>query len=147
MQTFLPYPSFAKSARALDRLRLGKQRLEAYQMWAALTGKNPLGWRIPKSVASHPATLAWRGYEDALAVYYFAVCVEWERRGYKSTMPPRLISGNRALASEKPYWFGGEIHARHRANLLAKDPKFYGRYGWTETPSAERWYPTVDKED
>jgi len=29
MQTFLPYPGFADSARVLDRRRLGKQRGEA----------------------------------------------------------------------------------------------------------------------
>jgi len=29
MQTFLPYPDFARSAAVLDRQRLGKQRLEA----------------------------------------------------------------------------------------------------------------------
>jgi len=32
VQTFLPYPDFKKSLQALDYRRLGKQRLEAYQI-------------------------------------------------------------------------------------------------------------------
>src|SRR4030042_2517495 len=32
MQTFLPYPDFKKSLQALDYRRLGKQRVEAYQI-------------------------------------------------------------------------------------------------------------------
>ena len=32
MQTFLPYPDFARSARVLDRKRLGKQRVETLQV-------------------------------------------------------------------------------------------------------------------
>ena len=36
MQTFLPDPDFARSARCLDRLRLGKQRVEVLQLLRAL---------------------------------------------------------------------------------------------------------------
>jgi hypothetical protein len=32
MQTFLPYPNFKKSLQILDYRRLGKQRVEAYQI-------------------------------------------------------------------------------------------------------------------
>ncbi|MFN7881952.1 MAG: pyrimidine dimer DNA glycosylase/endonuclease V, partial [bacterium] len=32
MQTFLPSPSFAESARILDNKRLGKQRVECKQI-------------------------------------------------------------------------------------------------------------------
>jgi hypothetical protein len=39
MQTFLPYPDFAESARCLDRQRLGKQIVEVVQILQAL--KNP----------------------------------------------------------------------------------------------------------
>ena len=38
MQTFLPYKSFTKSAQVLDYKRLGKQRVEAMQIFNALTG-------------------------------------------------------------------------------------------------------------
>ena len=36
MQTFLPYPDFAKSAMCLDNKRLGKQRIECLQILKAL---------------------------------------------------------------------------------------------------------------
>ena len=36
MQTFLPFPDFVASARSLDRLRLGKQRVETLQILNAL---------------------------------------------------------------------------------------------------------------
>lgn len=59
MQTFLPYQSFSDSASALDRQRLGKQRVEAWQILQALTGASR-GW------AHHPAAKMWRGFERAL---------------------------------------------------------------------------------
>ena len=36
MQTFLPYPDFAESAKVLDNKRLGKQRVECLQIMKAL---------------------------------------------------------------------------------------------------------------
>ena len=36
MQTFLPYKSFEKSAKCLDYKRLGKQRIETWQIYSAL---------------------------------------------------------------------------------------------------------------
>ncbi len=39
MQTFLPYPDFKESFRALDSKRLGKQRVEAFQILNAIMGR------------------------------------------------------------------------------------------------------------
>ena len=39
VNTFLPYPDFVKSAKALDYKRLGKQRVEAWQILRALRGE------------------------------------------------------------------------------------------------------------
>ena len=36
MQTFLPYSNFKKSAKCLDRQRLGKQRVEALKNYIFL---------------------------------------------------------------------------------------------------------------
>lgn len=44
MQTFLPFPSFEETASALDYKRLGKQRVETWQLIRALNGES-LGWR------------------------------------------------------------------------------------------------------
>ena len=59
VNTFLPYPDFVKSAKILDYKRLGKQRVEAWQILRALRGETK-GWR------NHPATNLWRGHEKAL---------------------------------------------------------------------------------
>jgi hypothetical protein len=64
VQTFLPYPDFARSAAVLDDRRLGKQRVETLQILRALT-RPDYGWR------HHPAVLMWKGHEvslDAFAV-------------------------------------------------------------------------------
>lgn len=37
MQTFVPFPDFARSAAVLDDKRLGKQRVEVLQIVRALT--------------------------------------------------------------------------------------------------------------
>lgn len=135
MQTFLPYPDFRASAKALDCRRLGKQRVEAMQILKALRGKTK-GW------VNHPATIMWRGYEDALGMYMNACISEWIARGYKNNMPPYTFNDPGSLVS-LPRWFGNEkFHAAHRANLLRKDPDFYGQYGWTEDPSTEYIWPT-----
>ena len=60
MQTFLPYPDFAKTATVLDPRRLGKQRVEAMQILRALNWP-VYGWK------HHPAVLIWQCYEEALA--------------------------------------------------------------------------------
>ena len=42
MQTFLPYPDFARSAQALDMRRLGKQRVEVLQILGTLCEARPV---------------------------------------------------------------------------------------------------------
>lgn len=134
MQTFLPYPDFAESARALDQRRLGKQRVEAMQIVRALT-RPAYGWK------HHPAVLMWQGYEEALGSYAVEICREWRRRGHADTcevkifddlaaaavpIPPRSqrqLDAARAL----PDWIGNDdVHRSHRSALLRKDPEWYG---------------------
>jgi hypothetical protein len=125
MQTFLPYPDFTKSARCLDRQRLGKQRVEVLQLLRALLVPGS-GW------ANHPAAKMWRGREGCLAAYGVAICQEWKRRGYKDTCEFKIIT----LADPSmcmPLWLGDPaFHASHRSNLLRKDADHYGQFGWTE---------------
>jgi len=137
MQTFLPYPDFKKSAKCLDWRRLGKQRVEAYQILRILCGVNEgNGW------VNHPAVRMWEGYEWALFDYICEICLEWiEVRGYKDTIYDKIdllpIPGDPNLAINlnlpMPPWFGdASFHASHRSNLLRKDPEWYGQFGWTE---------------
>jgi hypothetical protein len=134
MQTFLPYPDFVRSAACLDYRRLGKQRLEARTILNILSGRTASkGWR------NHPAVLMWRGFEDALKAYYNAVLAEWIARGYNNTMLPEPLPDGEPA---KPWWFGQDkFHAAHRANLLRKDPIYYGQFGWEEDPGLEYWWP------
>jgi hypothetical protein len=120
VQTFMPYADLVQSARCLDDRRLGKQRSEAMQILNAL--RNPANrWR------RHPAVRMWAGYEGALTVYMNACIDEWMRRGYVNNMERGAVVNGVV----PPPWLGDErLHSSHRASLLRKDAKFYGRYGW-----------------
>lgn len=128
MQTFLPYASFSKTAACLDPKRLGKQRVEAWQIHKCLTTGEG-GWK------HHPAVLMWKGYEGALAEYYNAILAEWIKRGYNNTMLPLEVGGS------KPWWLGMNIfHMSHRSNLLRKD-EWYSRFKWTEPNDLPYYWP------
>ncbi len=135
MQTFLPYPDHAASARVLDQRRLGKQRVETLQVMRALTVAG-YGWR------HHPVAKMWRGHRGALMDYQVAVCAEWTSRGFADTClestlavladPSLAAPGTDDLASWRrgeytlPFWWGDEaLHRSHRSKLVAKDPDFY----------------------
>jgi len=140
MQTFLPYPDFQASAKCLDYKRLGKQRVEAYQILKTLTGQST-GW------VNHPATRMWRGHEGVLARYGLIMCQEWIARGYKDTCTEKidallnLVSTQTEERFKLPPWFGGPIHASHRSNLLRKNKEFYGRYNWIEPDNLPYVWP------
>lgn len=135
MQTFLPYPDFAASARCLDRARLGKQRIEVRQLLRAI--KSPT-----EPWGRHPAAVMWRGYADALGAYLDAILTEWLFRGYKNSIPYAFDAGDgfsfaAYLLQEGqialPPWLGNPaFHASHRSNLLRKDPTHYAQFGWAE---------------
>ena len=117
MQTFLPYPSFVRSAKCLDYRRLGKQRVEAMQIIDALEGRKS-GW------ARHPAVLMWKGYETALKLYFNCISEEWVSRGYKHNMGFFDLSGT---AYTPPPWLGNDtFHRAHQSNLVRKFPEHYG---------------------
>jgi hypothetical protein len=129
MQTFLPYPDFARSAAALDDRRLGKQRSEVLQVLRAMR-RPGYGWR------HHPAVRMWRGYEPALASYGAAVCGEWTRRGHPDTCLPQILEeagcpeppaqGRLQAEGRLPPWLGDPgFHRSHQAALLRKDPERY----------------------
>lgn len=136
VQTFLPHKNFAKSARCLDRQRLGKQRVEVLQMLRAIAGIKK-GWR------NHSATRMWRGHERSLARYGVAICDEWISRGYRDTCRAKIIRlGRRFRETGDPSWLGGrKFHASHRASLLKKNRKHYKQFGWKEKPGIDYVWP------
>ena len=136
MQTFLPSADFKQVAADLDRQRLGKQRVEAFQILRALSGATK-GW------TNHPAVLMWRGHENALVEYGVAMCIEWhENRGYVDNMRPRIEEFATAKTGSLPEWLGDErLHSSHRAALLFKQPEHYTSLGWTEDPAIDYFWP------
>lgn len=115
VNTFVPYPNIEECAKALDYRRLGKQRVEAYQLWRALMG-------ITKGWVNHPATLMWKGHTCFLAKYMNAMIDEWVLRGYKNNME-KLPHCNSPSA---PRWWGWEpVHMSHKASLNRKNPSYY----------------------
>ncbi|MBY8883075.1 MSMEG_6728 family protein [Actinacidiphila acidipaludis] len=133
MQTFLPYPDFAATAAVLDPRRLGKQRVETLQVLRGLTLPGH-GWR------HHPAVRMWRGYEEALVRYGWAMCGAWTAAGRADTCASSLGGDFAALrpggrvraydelarAGELPNWLGDPaFHLSHRSALVTKAPEFY----------------------
>lgn len=138
MQTFLPYPDYAKSARCLDRQRLGKQRVEVLQLLRAILVPGS-GW------ANHPACRMWAGHEQSLRSYGMAICDEWFRRGYRDTCKIKMAYLVLPIHDRVPAWMGdAAFHASHRSNLLRKDPVHYGRFGWTEPNDLPYVWPSGD---
>lgn len=135
MQTFLPLANFAESARVLDRQRLGKQRVEAWQILKALRFGG--GWK------NHPAVKMWRGYENALRLYGQAICTEWIVRGYRDTMLKRFSSQRRAGIVMLPPWLGDvKFHRSHKSNLLRKFPEHYRKFWPTLRDDLPYVWPT-----
>lgn len=133
MQTFLPYPDFARSARSLDVKRLGKQRVECLQVVRGLTVPT-YGWR------HHPAVRMWRGHLEALGRYTLTCCEVWTEGLRADTCAATVVADLSAAgvarirseaelheADAMPYWLGDpDFHRSHRSALVRKDPDHYG---------------------
>lgn len=137
MQTFLPYSNFNKCAKTLDNKRLGKQRVEAWQILRTIkAGDSAKGWR------NHPAVNMWRGHEIALCAYGIAMCNEWIVRGFNDNLKGKFVEAmldyepqvdfklpvgiEDIQALYNPIWIGDDrIHLSHQSNLIRKDPDYY----------------------
>ena len=146
MQTFLPYPSFVKSARCLDRLRLGKQRVECYQLLNSIKASKEdrpyKGWK------NHPCRKMWYtgpeyDYANALVEYGLDVCIAWKERGYKDTCFDKIAAHyDSKKAIEYPDWLGREdIHRSHRSMLIQKEESWYRNIWPNEQDDLEYIWP------
>jgi hypothetical protein len=153
MQTFLPHKDYVESAKCLDRIRLGKQRVECLQIMKALTDKD-YGWQ------SHPAVNMWRGLEWELFMYSKAICKEWTGRGYKDTCWDKIRrvfwedvwakhpqidpkSDNIKLSKDvSPIWQDDdELYTSHKSNLVRKNPEHYFSFKWgVKHDLPYKWY-------
>lgn len=149
MQTFLPYADFALSVAVLDNRRLGKQRIEAWQLLMALLklGKDLQPELKPHGYRNHPATLQWRGHEYHLWRYLVLTCDEWAFRGFSNLVMAqnlRSLEESRIMLRYRnqplPPWLGmRRYHLSHRSSLLRKQPDFY-RKRWPKLPSTIPYY-------
>lgn len=116
VNTFLPFADFKSSAKVLDMKRLGKQRCEAHQILNVLINPEAKGWK------NHPAVKMWKGYEDALRLYFNAMVTEWVNRGYNNNYQLLEISSKVKM----PWWLGKEdFHRCHQSSLIRKNPEYY----------------------
>lgn len=139
MMTFLPFPSYQRSAQVLDNKRLGCQRMEGLILLRTNLGLSN-GWKW------HPCTRQWKGYESSLAEYLFEIISEWKKRGFRDSCEQKLldiIGGyDNIKGATKPYWLGDEeFHSSHRAALLFKKYDYYKQFGWTEKAKMNyKWF-------
>jgi len=147
MQTFVPLLDSTDTAQVLDRARLNKQALEGWQILMNLVELDPMGnHRVAKGWRNHPAVKMWRGHEGALVSYILKMVLEWESRGYKSTIGQKTLTtyiqaiklDRITKASHRlPEWMRNkeqfdEIASSHRMALLTKNYEWYSQFGWPE---------------
>ena len=126
MQTFLPYNSFEKSLHCLDLKRLGKQRVEAWQIINTIHLKK-------KAWSNHPAVNMWRPYLFQLCVYYNKSLDVWAARKKKNIKLRKIVLSQlpSSWSKELPHFMGNQaFHDSHKSNLLRKHPRFYQAFGW-----------------
>jgi hypothetical protein len=145
MQTFLPIANFKRSLQCLDYRRLGKQRVETFQLLCALDYKPALLERFIRGLpphghgwANHPACKMWKGHEHALADYFNQSINEWIKRGFNNTMKTLLVP----VEHSYPDWFGDvQFHNSHKSNLLRKNPEYYSTFNWNVKSDLEYIWP------
>jgi hypothetical protein len=129
MQVFLPFADFTTSVQCLDNKRLGKQRVECYQIMRAILFEDSKGWR------NHPATKMFKTSIGALQVYTQLCCGEWISRGFTDTVSEKISDLYYAETSgygteyfnsvHKAFVQDHKFHQSHRLALLMKDFTFY----------------------
>jgi hypothetical protein len=120
MMVFIPFSNPIDIAKALDYKRLGKQRVEARQILALITGEAKwTAWR------HHPAVLMWTGHAEALKYYYNIMIKEWVARGYVNTMKLYEL---KEIPPMPWFMFCEPVLLSHRATLLRKDYNHYCNY-------------------
>ena len=147
MQTFVPYPHVIQSLEVLDDKRLGKQRVEAYQILLAIynlgpvyddSGRNTIGFKPRESRwSNHPAVRMWRDFDCGLTAYALASCKIWTEREFRDSLHSTISRLHAEVHGDDhrcnpmsrdiyPDWWGNEdLHRSHRSNLLRKFPEHY----------------------
>lgn len=146
MQTFMPHGDYVSVARALDTKRLGKQRVETYQIIKALRGE----YADTGAWVNHPATVMWSGHIYDLALYGLTVSMEFYERGYDgwnmceifNAITRNLVDQN---TEQYPWWVNNQLlQMTHQSNLVRKDSKLYD---YPVAPNIPYIWPLADTQD
>lgn len=146
MQTFLTHDNYLDTAKILDYKRLGKQRVEAYQIFKALRGD----YHRSKGWINHPATAMWRGFEYQLALYGLTISQEFLDRGYNGQRMVEIFTqlATQAFAQDKqnpPWWVQSKLLQKtHQSNLLRKDFGYYSKH-FSGTDNLPYVWPLCDQ--
>lgn len=127
VNTFVTDNDPIQCAKNLDYRRLGKQRVEAFQLLNVLLKRTETkGW------SSHPALLMWKGYENGLKYYLNCMIEEWINRGYNNTMEYEVYDtvsndgSSENIVILMPWWFNCyQLQLSHKCSLLRKDYDHY----------------------
>lgn len=140
MQTFLPYPDFEETAKALDYKRLGKQRIEALECLYVNYRHKGVDLREEfemsdkyaeytwKRFENHPCAKMWYCWEGCLFEYAITMCTEWKARGYNDNTLLKLLKAQSLVEWNlyTPFWLGdNEFHNMHKRVLLDKNYEHY----------------------
>lgn len=140
MQTFLPYSDFIQTARCLDNKRLGKQRVETFQILNAQIGMSK-GW------VNHPATKMWKYHRNALVEYGIIICEYWISLGFKDSLLDKIKSHyDKTFSIVYPPWLGDEkFHNSHKSKLIQKNSDYYTQFGWNVLCLNYQWPSMINE--
>lgn len=119
MITYVTHRGYGATAAALDDRKLGRQRVEAQEIFNTLT----LGEELPKD----PVYRMWEGYEFALGIYCMMLCMEFTmHRGIADKIfwevaaaLKEMKRSDASFSMEHPPWHDDkDVMRSHRSNLL-----------------------------
>lgn len=130
VNTFMPWPEFDWSMKALANEELEQQRIDTMRIMDSLLCGGG-------EYYDHPATLMWEGYERALLAYQQATCYEWSSvRGFSDEYWDKtrlmfldIVVDPMATPLVLPPWIGHtDLHISHQSNLLRVNEAHYRKF-------------------
>lgn len=130
LQTYLPFPNIYPSISILTDEQLCKQRIDAQKILDTLQNKS-------QTYRHHPAVKMWMGHHELLKAYISQCIKIWKKRGFGNKMKSHHVAYSKL---NLPLWWGGKIHASHRARLMWDNPNHYSTTKISEKVSSSIFY-------
>jgi hypothetical protein len=150
MQTWILFKGrggIKKTARRLDKKRLGAQKNEAnllIKLIEQLTKRKNHGY---VGYLSHPATKQWLNHYEGLKYYFNCMLEEWKRRGCNTELEKLPVEEQFELP---PFVENEKFITWHRQNLVEKDKEkgseFYEEWKELGGKSSSIWYIKSDSD-